>query len=251
MLGHDLALALDPALFAAAVGLDPDPWQADVLRSDAERMLLLCSRQAGKSTTAAVLALHTAIYHPGALVLLLSPSLRQSGELFRRVLSFYQALQGAVPTEAESALRLELANSSRIVSLPGIEATIRGFSSVALCVIDEGARVEDPLYHSVRPMLAISRGRLVAMSTPWGRRGWFFEAAESGADWLQVKIVAEQCPRISPAFLEEERRVLPAAWYEQEYHCVFSEMEGSVFSYDELMSVATVTDVKPIFGGMK
>ena len=78
MLARDLALALDPALLARRAGIDPDPWQADVLRSPAPRMLLNCSRQAGKSTVAAAIGVHEALYRPGSLVLLLSPALRQS-----------------------------------------------------------------------------------------------------------------------------------------------------------------------------
>ena len=116
MLARDLALALDPALMMARCGLDPDAWQAEVMRSDAPRMMLLCTRQAGKSTVAAAMALHQALMHPGALVLLLSPSMRQSQELFRKVLSFVNAM-GDVPVDNESALRLELAGGSRIVSV--------------------------------------------------------------------------------------------------------------------------------------
>ena len=49
----------DPVAFARRLGFDPDPWQAEMLRSDASRVLLNCSRQSGKSTTTAVLALYT------------------------------------------------------------------------------------------------------------------------------------------------------------------------------------------------
>jgi Mrp family chromosome partitioning ATPase len=105
-------------------GLVPDRWQVDIARSQASRMLLLCCRQSGKSTTTAALALATALREPGSLVLLLSPSLRQSSELFRKVLDHYRALTTPVPTSAESALRLELANGSRLVSLPGTEGTV-------------------------------------------------------------------------------------------------------------------------------
>jgi hypothetical protein len=55
-----------------------------------------------------------------------------------------------IPTEQESALRLELTNGSRIVSLPGKEKTVRGFSGAKLLVIDEAPRVADSLYYSVR-----------------------------------------------------------------------------------------------------
>src|SRR5262249_5097813 len=161
--------------------------------------------QSGKSSTAAALGLHTALCRSGSLVLLLSPSQRQSGELFRKLTGLYEALGRPVRTLARSALRLELANGSRVVSLPGDEATIRGFSGVALLVIDEAARVSDGLYLAVRPMLAVSRGRLVALSTPFGKRGWFHDEWHGNNNWNRVRATADQCPRISADFLEEER----------------------------------------------
>ena len=247
MIGNDLALALDPVRFARSVGLEPDPWQSRVLGGAAQRVLLLCSRQSGKSTTTALLALHTAIYRPDSLVLLLSPSLRQSGELFRKVADFYRAMDDPPPPEAESALRLELGNGSRIVSLPGREQTIRGYSGVALLVIDEAARVLDDLYYSVRPMLAVSGGRLVAMSTPFGKRGFFHhEWIEGGASWARVKVTAQDCPRISPEFLAEERAALGDWWYRQEYGCEFVETQDQLFAYDVVMR-AVSSDVKPLF----
>src|SRR5262249_2111481 len=148
-----------------------DPWQTALLRSSRKRLLLLCCRQAGKSTTAAALALRSAFLTSGALVLLLSPTLRQSGELFRdKVLRLYNALGRPVPTVQESALQMQLANGSRVISLPGDEQTIRGYSGVATLIVDEASRVPDALYYAVRPMLAVSRGRLVALSTPFGKR---------------------------------------------------------------------------------
>ena len=103
MLARDLSLALDPALLMQELGLSPDPWQLNFLRSQAQRQILLCTRQAGKSTTTAVLALHEALYRAGALVLLLSPSLRQSQELFRKVLATYKCIE-TIPSTMESTL---------------------------------------------------------------------------------------------------------------------------------------------------
>src|SRR5215216_3736851 len=124
-LGSDLALALDPVALAQQLRLTPDPWQADLLRSEARQRILLCCRQAGKSTVSALLALHSALYRPPALVLLLSPSLRQSQELYRKVRSDYRALgDGAPGVVEETALRLELSNGSRIVSLPGARCAL-------------------------------------------------------------------------------------------------------------------------------
>src|SRR5262249_29834090 len=121
----------------SAAGLSPDPWQTRLLNSSAQRILLLCSRQAGKSTASAALALRGALLEPQALVLLCSPSLRQSGELFRKVLHLFEALERPVAVSTASTLRLELANGSRIISLPAQEETIRGYSGVNLLLIDE------------------------------------------------------------------------------------------------------------------
>src|SRR3954470_7007038 len=96
-------LRSDSAVVMAGGGITPDPWQAGLLKSAADRILLLCSRQAGKSSTAAGLTIRTALLEPNSPVLLLSPSLRQSGELFRKVLDLYTALGRPVPPVRESA----------------------------------------------------------------------------------------------------------------------------------------------------
>ena len=246
MLSHELALALDPALFfERAVGAPPDPWQAAFLRSRSPRSLLLCSRQSGKSTVVAAAALHELLYRPGSLVLCLAPSWRQSGELFRKATAMYLALGQPVKARSRSAAQMELENGSRLVSLPGEDGTVRSFSSVSLLLIDEAARVPSSLYHAVRPMLAVSGGRLVALSTPWATMGWFFEAWQAGEGWERVKVTADQCPRITPAFLAEERRDLPLAVYEAEYLCEFRDPAGSVFSVADIQN-ALSDEVEPL-----
>ena len=154
----------------------------------------------------------------------------------------------AAPISAESALRLELKNGSRIVALPGSETTVRGYSNVALLVVDEASRVEDALYFSIRPMLAVSGGRLVALTTPWGRRGFFFNewTAEDGAS-ARVKVSATECPRIAADFLEHERATMPARWFRQEYETSFEDLDDAAFGAD-LVAGLVDPDVKPLFG---
>jgi hypothetical protein len=184
---------------------------------------------------------------PGSLVLLLSPTLRQSGELFRdKVKMLYHALARPVATVQNSALSMELANGSRIISLPGKEETVRSYSGVKLLVVDEASRVLDDLYRSVRPMLSVSRGRLIALSTPFGKRGWFYEAFTGSATWHRVKIRADQCPRISREFLDEEREAIGERWYRQEYECSFEDVIDAVFR-DEDIQAALANDLQPLF----
>lgn len=238
----DVKAALDPVAWAKAkLDLQPDPWQAEVLRSPAKRILLNCSRQSGKSTITSALALHTAIYCPGSLTLCLSPTLRQSSELFHNVSRFY-GLDPAIPSRSESVLRLELENGSRIVSLPGKESNVRGYASVNLLICDEASRIPDDLYYSVRPMLAVSSGRLIALSTPWGCRGWWYEAWRSSEPWRRWEIPASKCPRISPEFLAEEQRTMGQAWYNQEYFCKFEDLSGSMFRSSDIESMFAYGD---------
>lgn len=252
MLMSDLAQALDPVIFAKeALKFNPDPWQEQALRWSGKRLLLNCSRQSGKSTTAAILALHRALFYPKSLILLVSPSLRQSSELFRKVQDLFKALPSEQQPELveDNKLSLTMKNKSRIVSLPGSEGTIRGFSGATLIIEDEAARVPDDLYFAVRPMLAVSGGRLILMSTPFGKRGHFFkEWTEGGDTWDRIKITAYDCPRISHEFLEEERRSMGDWWFKQEYLCEFVETEDSVFTYDQVVT-ALNDDIEPLFGG--
>lgn len=237
---------LTPLELAERAGIHPDEWQADVLTSPAPRLLLNCSRQSGKSTVTALLALHTALYQPPALVLVLSPTERQSAELLRKVTSAYAALGAPVPADGESLLRLELTNGSRIVALPGREATVRAYSGVGLLILDEAARIDDQLYFATRPMLAVSGGRLILLSTPNGRRGVFHREWMDGQGWQRVEIPATRCPRITRAFLAEEAAALPPWVYEQEYGCQFRELEGSVFRYGDIEAALSDT-VHPLF----
>jgi hypothetical protein len=205
------AMPSDPVKLAEALGMTPDPWQADVLRSTSNRLLLNCCRQS-------------------------SPGLRQSGLLFRKLVAFYRRLGRPVPAEAETRLQLELSNGSQVVSLPGSESTVRGYSSVDLLLVDEASRVDDDgMMAALRPMLAVSNGRLIAMSTPWGRRGWWYGAwSDGGAAWERIRVDATECPRISPEFLADERRALGDLAYRSEYLCEFCDTESMAFRTDDI-----------------
>jgi len=240
---------LSPVELAERVGISPDPWQRDLLLSDDRQIILLCSRQSGKSTISALIALHTALFQPDSLVLVLSPSQRQSQELYRKIHDSYNQLSGVAELTQESALRLEFSNGSRVQVLPGKESTVRGFSGVSLLVIDEAARVPDELYQSVRPMIAVSGGRIILLSTPFGSRGFYWsEWVEGGADWKRVRVTADQVPRIHADWLEKERQRIGDWWYSQEYMCTFVDSLEAVFSTADIEAAISseVTNLWPL-----
>jgi hypothetical protein len=228
--------SLDPAAFARdALSFTLDPWQSDLVRKmasgEAKRAITVCSRQSGKSTTAAVLAAHTAAYHPGSLTVLLAPTLRQSTELYAKSAAFLRMVPG-IKLAQDSATACKLTNGSRIVSLPGEAAGIRGFSAPALVVVDEAAFVPEDggLFDAVLPMLAVSNGSLLLLSTPNGRQGFFYDVWEDpGDDWLRIGVPWQQCPRITPEFIEEQRRINGPRYVAVEFELAFAEASGQWF----------------------
>jgi len=130
--------------------------------------------------------------------------------------------------------------------LPGSERTVRGYAAASLVIIDEAARVEDDLIAAVRPMLATSQGRLIALSTPAGKRGWFYEAWIGGDSWHRVKVAATECPRISQAFLDEELRELGAQRFSEEYQLAWIDPDEAVFS-SAIIDAAFSNTVRPLW----
>ena len=228
------------------LGLEPDRGQALVLGSASKRGLLNCSRQWGKSTITAAKAVYQACTEPESLTLVVSPSARQSGEFVRKAEGFARRLGMRVKGDGDNAISLEFPNQSRIVGLPGNEVTARGFSAVSLLLVDEASRVSDDLYKAIRPMLAVSSGALWLMSTPFGSRGFFYEAWQRGGpEWERVRAPAYECARISRAFLEEERAAMGERWFRQEYLCEFVDSVSGVFE-SNLVEEAITGEFEPL-----
>ncbi len=234
--------ASNPADFAVqSLGFTPDPTQNRLLAANPPRVILNCCRQWGKSTVSAVKALHLALTSPESTTVIISPSARQSAELVRKISGLLRKLSITPRGDGDNEISLLLPNHSRIVGLPGKDATIRGFSSVSLLLVDEAARVPDELYLSVRPMLASSENaQLWLISTPNGRAGFFYHTwISADPSWTRISVPAGECPRISPPFLEEERRNMSSAFFRQEYLCEFLEPENAVFPTELLQDALT------------
>lgn len=247
-LARDLAGAIDPAVTARGFKISPEPWQEDVLRTTAPQVLLLCARQVGKSTTVGVKATHRAIYRPGAMVVIVSPSQRQSDELLGKIKAVYRGLGRPLgPPATENGGELRLENESRILSLPATEATTRGFSAVDLLIFDEAAKVDDDIFAAFVPMLTLG-GQMMALSTPGPRMGWFYEAWTEGQEWERHKITAEQSGQYPPARLERNRKALSSRAFRADMLCEFVGLSDMVFDPDDIDAM-TCNPMPPLFGG--
>lgn len=246
---QDVALSLSPVeLFRRATGAEPDRWQIRALNSTASRQIWNVARQCGKSHLAAILALREALFNPGSLTLLVSPSLRQSSELYRKFSEAFHrvVLEGHVA--AESVLRMELTNGSRVISLPGTGDSTRGYSKVSLLIIDEASRVENALINALKPSLAVTKGggKLVALSTPngLGPDNWFSGCWHYQDSWEHYEVKARECPRISAEFLANELREQGPTIFQQEYECKFI-ADGSQLFDDAMVAKCMDKDFIP------
>ena len=244
---EDMRYAWDVAQFACErLDFEPDATQTLIMNGRIQRGLLNCTRQWGKSTITAIMAVHRAYFKAGSLTIAVSPSGRQTGEFIRKAKGFTRQLGMRARGDGDNEISLLFPNGSRIVGLPGSEATVRGFSAVSLMLIDEAARVSDQLYKAVRPFLAVGGGDLWLMSTPFGKRGFFYEEWTKEGRWMKFRVPAPECARIPGEFLEEEKAAMGQQWFRQEYMCEFVDASASLFDRD-VIEKAFSKEVKPLF----
>ena len=210
--------------------------QSDLFRHAGSRVLLNCSRQSGKSTITALKAVHCAFFRPNSTVVVTAPIRQQTREFIRKVRNL-AALGGFAKSGDKISVLFH--NGSRIVRVAANEDTIRSFSSVALVIIDEAARVANARRLRRQPLDPQHSQR---------QRGFFHhEWAKPEADtkaWIKFSVKAEDCPRIPTQFLEEQKARMGARRYAQEYECLFVELARGVFDPD-VVQKAFRKDVKP------
>lgn len=228
----------NPVAFAEnLLGFYPDPIQARILTAAAWRGLINCSRQWGKSTIMAIKALFEALAKDGTVVLVLCPSFHQAGEFFENLRTFLNELGIRPRSDGHNRISVRLPNGSRIIGLSG-RSKIRSYRHVSLLLVDEAAEVPEAAYCTIRPALATSGefgGKIWMMSTPQGRQGMFWHAWENEGDrWTRFTVPATQCPRIAPAFLEEERSILGERVFAQEYLCRFIEAPDCILNREDV-----------------
>ncbi len=235
-----------PVAFAVSVGIIPDEWQVEVLASGHPRKILCCGRQTGKSTVGAVLAVHKALTQPGSTVLVVAPGERQAKLLFSKARRLYEMAGHPLPAHSERRTGLELSNGSIIEALPAVERTTRGYS-VDLLVVDVAAAVEDMDYHGILPALIATQGEQVLLSTPRGKRGFFWELWHSDDRWQRMMVRSDEVGRIRPEDLELFKTTMPEQFFRQEFYCEFLDTEGSLFSHDDIeAALAAGEDVRAV-----
>lgn len=262
-----IAMALSPVYYAQTLGLQLFDWQINALCPDWLRLLLLCARQAGKTThVLGVLLAWKARFYPGGPFPVICPAKHQS----RLVMDAVRAVIGMDKDYPElvgdAIFEIETVSGSRIMALPGTERSVRGPSKPKMIVFDEDGRVPDGTYRAARPMMLGADTQLVLSSTAFGKRGHFYETAEDGDPALWHKMLVRspwdavngrlQDHAPEEAFRKHWAKRGWSAWYsdrhaadkafvqeeadggllvyDQEHCCRFLDSTGSLFSTEDL-----------------
>ena len=228
----------------------PDPTQTSLLTTTSPYVLLNCHRQWGKTTLTALRALHQAVTLPRQQIVVISPTLRQSRLLTLRCRDFARRLSQPFSTDGTNPLSVVFPNGSLILPLPAHPDHARGWSA-NLLIIDEAARVSDEVYAAVTPLIAATQGHLWLLSTPRGKRGFFYHESTgrqpAGQPWLRLTAAAagpQSSGRLPTAFLAAEQSRKTSQQFAEEYLCGFTTAGRHVFPEDLIERVFS-TAVSP------
>lgn len=196
-----------------------DPWQQQVLTTKGN-VVLRSGRQVGKSTIISIKAGDYAAKNSNKTILVIASVERQALLLFEKILShIYINHKSMIKKGKDRPTKhiLKLKNGSVIHCLPtGLSGYgIRGYT-IDLLIADEAAFIPEEVWRAVTPMLAITRGMIILLSTPHTAEGYFYRCFDDET-FTNFHISSEDCPRKDPVFLEHEKRRMTRAQYAQEY----------------------------------
>jgi hypothetical protein len=230
---NDLKRAVDPSALAESVGVKLYRWQKRLIRSKDRRIVVVAPRGGGKTLCLSLLGLHTALYRPQSVSLILSASENQARWAFDYAAKAYRRLNEPIAADAFNKRSLELSNGSKFFVVAASPHTVRGYHADTL-LVDECAFVDEAVLEAILPSIAVTEGRIVLSSTPNGKRGLFADIFLASDDaWSRVKVTPEECG-ITKAAIEEFRRLKGDELTDQEFFCRFVDSDRQAFSTEAI-----------------
>ena len=243
---REAAYRVDPALWMHEVlGITPHDWQKTFLRAPrGASIAVLTARQVGKTTAAAVGMAHSAMFMPGSLSVIACPAQNQSAEALRKVREM--VLKAGAELTTDNVFKLEIANGSRVLALPGTQDSIRGLTVDAWIVADEAAQLDPAIMAALHPMRTQTHARFAMLSTAWSYTDPFWSVwAGDDPSWIRIAATLDVAPDlIAPEVVERARRQLSEDDFKREYQGIPAGSQVSPFTY-KLYERATQIPVHP------
>ena len=219
-----------------------DKWQKEVLNQKGN-ICLRSGRQVGKSTVISIKAAEYAVYNKKKVVLVVAAVERQAYHLFEMTLNYlsdnYKS-QIKMGKNRPTKSKIQLKNGTVIYCLPtGVSGLgIRGYT-VDLLIADEAAFIPEEVWTAVTPMLAVTKGDIILLSTPHGKEGFYYNCFQN-EDYSSFHVSSEECERVDKKFLKREKERMTKVQYAQEYLGEFVDELMQFFSTDLIRSSMTL-----------
>ncbi len=193
-----------------------DPWQEEIRKEKKKNLCIVSGRQCGKSAGVSIVIGDTALEVPNSYILMGAHDIEQTEMLFWKVVAYIEAV--APEQIVKSTMHyLLLKNGSQAVckAVGDTGVGMRG-PTATLVVLDEAAFIPDRAWIAIEPVISVSKGRIILLSTGQEKKGFFYKASLD-KDYLVKKISARDCPRHSQAYLDKKQKELSPAAFAQEY----------------------------------
>lgn len=213
-----------------------DKWQEEVMDTEGN-ICLRSGRQVGKSFIISHKAGEFAANNKNKAVMIIASVERQSYLLFEKVLAYIMDNYPKMIKKGRdrpTKHKICLTNGSRIMCFPTGQSGygIRGFT-IDLLIADEAAFIPEDVWTAVTPMLAVTKGHIILLSTPHGKDGYYYRCF-SDESFTSFHVSSEDCPRGDAKFLAREKERMTKIQYAQEYLGEFID-ELKQFFPDELI----------------
>lgn len=217
-----------------------DAWQKEVIETDGN--LCICSgRQTGKSQCVAIKACEFVVKNPKKQVMILSITEEQAINLLQKCTLYMAEKYSRLIKKGKdrpTKSKLLLNNGSKIITKAVGQS---GFSVLGytndLLIIDEAALVSDSIWESITPTLLTStHGNIILISTPHGKKGFFYQAFHSedfkkiymnSVEVIEKRPISSSWTKIrrekAMGFLESEKKRMSIREFGQQYLAQFLE----------------------------
>lgn len=213
--------------------------------TNGRRVAVVTSRQAGKTTTAAVVILHYVLFNSYKRVALLANKAEAAREILERIKLAYEALpnwlQQGINTWNKGDIALE--NGSSVIAAATTSSAIRG-KSCAMIYIDETAFVEnwEEFFSSVYPTISSGKKtKILYTSTPKGLNHFYktIEGAKEeernpgeGNGFTYVEVPWQRVPGRDLAWQRDTIAAMEGdlEQFAQEFECSFQGSSGTLIS---------------------
>ncbi len=217
-----------------------DPWQKEVLEGKGN-ICIVSGRQCGKTTITSILAAQTALQNPNQFIMIGSGVIDQAEHLFGKVKDYIFAKYKDKVVGRATIGFMELKNGSKIFCVPVGDTgdSMRGYTAT-MVIIDEAALVPDRAWDAIEPVISVTRGRVVLLSTPKFKKGFFYKASLDKETYYVKKISARDCPRHTKDFLDRKQAEKSAVVFAQEYLGEFADDYNRKFTKEWIEKVCVI-----------